>query len=98
MKFVFDKADIMISFKIVGQTGIVFLCSASSSESSSGSGQSTATATACTSISGNPVPAGTYTVEVSSGDSNAAGFTPWTAPPLLKTYYVGDTDYCKPSA
>merc|ERR1719234_1118335 len=43
------------------------------------------------------VPAGTYTIEVSSGDANAEGYTPWTTPPLLKTYLVNLKDQCTPA-
>ena len=47
-----------------------------------------------------PVPAGTYTVMVENifrGDDGTipAGFDRWTTLPLIKTYHVGDKNYCE---
>merc|ERR1719234_144440 len=39
-----------------------------------------------------PIPAGTYSLEVSSGNA------PWTTPPLLKTFSVGGWEDCIPAA
>merc|ERR1712055_1202877 len=93
LKFVFEKPKAgSISMKIVDQPGILWLCSDSSSSSGSATEKHE-----CVSII-NPVPAGTYTLEVSSGDANADDYTPWTTPPLLTTFYVGDIDYCTTAA
>ena len=96
LKFVFEKPKAgSISMKIVDQPLIGWSCSDSSASSSSGSATEKHE---CVSIVGNPVPAGTYTVEVSSGDANADDYTPWTTPPLLTTFFVGDIDYCTTAA
>merc|ERR1712032_1622926 len=95
LKFVFEKPKAgPISMKIVDGPLIGWSCSDSSASSSSGSATEKHE---CVSII-NPVPAGTYTLEVSSGDANADGYTPWTTPPLLTTFYVGDIDYCTTAA
>ena len=96
---VFDKPKAgIIRLKVVDGPLILFGgCSDSSSN--------TAT-TECygVGIREEPIPAGTYTLEVSSGDANAEGYTPWTTPPLLKTYIVYSldkdtaTDYCTPAS
>merc|ERR1712192_392798 len=44
-----------------------------------------------------PIPAGTYPLEVSSGNANAEGYTPWTTPPLLETYMVDGKLHCTPA-
>merc|ERR1712032_1110986 len=98
LKFVFEKPKAgSISMKIVDQPGIIWLCLDSSSDSSSSSSSSSSSGSAtgehqCVSL--NSVPAGTYIVEVSSGVATAKDFTPWTTPPLLTTFYVGEIDYC----
>ena len=50
----------------------------------------------------NPVPAGTYTVEVQYMFREEDGTIPqmfedgkWTSPPLIKTYHVDDKNYCE---
>merc|ERR1712032_1149779 len=98
LKFVFEKPKAgSISMKIVDQPGIIWLCSDSSSSSSSSSSSGSATGEhQCVSL--NSVPAGTYIVEVSSGVATAKDFTPWTTPPLLTTFYVGEIDYCTTTA
>merc|ERR1712032_316011 len=94
LKFVFEKPKAgSISMKIMDQPTIIWSCSSSSSGSSSGSATEKHE---CVSL--NSVPAGTYTVEVSSGDAADKDYTPWTTPPLLTTFYVGDIDYCTPAA
>ena len=82
-KFVFDKAYMMINFKIVdgGSVPITqsFFCSTMPSESE----------TWC--ISDNSIPAGTYTIEVKSPSDDK-----WTdGTPELLTYYVDNKDYCE---
>ena len=90
---------IVLRMKIVDQPGIIWSCSDSSSSSSSSSGSSSGSATEKHEyVSLNSVPAGTYTVEMSSGDAAAKDYTPWTTPPLLTTFYVGEIDYCTPAA
>merc|ERR1712032_1692031 len=102
LKFVFEKPKAgSISMKIVDQPGIIWLCLDSSSDSSSSSSSSSSSGSAtgehqCVSL--NSVPAGTYIVEVSSGVATAKDFTPWTTPPLLTTFYVGEIDYCTTAA
>ena len=102
LKFVFEKPKAgSISMKIVDQPTIIWSCSdsSSSSSSSSSSGSSSGSATEKHEyVSLNSVPAGTYIVEVSSGEATAKDFTPWTTPPLLTTFYIGDTDHCTPAA
>merc|ERR1712032_915856 len=94
LKFVFEKPKAgSISMKIVDQPGIIWLCLDSSSGSSSGSATGEHQ---CVSL--NSVPAGTYIVEVSSGVATAKDFTPWTTPPLLTSFYVGEIDYCTTTA
>merc|ERR1712032_1377303 len=67
LKFVFEKPKAgSISMKIMDQPTIVWSCSDSSSSSSSSSSSATEKHE-CVSL--NSVPAGTYTVEVSSGDA-----------------------------
>jgi len=96
LKFVFEKPKAgLIAMKIVDPAGpsiaplygnIQFWeCSTTGSE------------TECESLI-NPVPAGTYTIEVSSGEEGDEGYTPWTTPPLLKTFYVGGWEDCTPAA
>ena len=80
-KFVFDKAYMTINFEIVdgGSVPITqsFFCGTMPSE------------TWCT--SDNPIPAGTYTIEVRSPSDDK-----WTdGTPKLLTYYVDNKDYCE---
>jgi len=96
LKFVFEKPKAgLIFMRIVDPAGpliapyygqpIFWECSTTGSE------------TECESII-NPVPAGTYTIEVSSGAEGDEGYTPWTTPPLLKTFSVGGWEDCIPAA
>merc|ERR1711971_183643 len=96
LKFVFEKPKAgLIFMRIVDPAGpliapyygqpIFWECSTKGSE------------TECESII-NPVPAGTYTIEVSSGAEGDEGYTPWTTPPLLKTFSVGGWEDCIPAA
>merc|ERR1711971_230338 len=84
--------------KVVDHPEIVFACSDYDSTASTDSTDST-DSTECYGfiMPEDNVPAGTYTVEVSSGDANAEGYTPWTTPPLLKTYLVTLKDQCTPA-
>merc|ERR1712192_311800 len=94
-KFVFEKPKAgLIAMKIVDPAGPLIApyygstqfweCSTTGSE------------TECISLI-DPVPAGTYTIEVSSGAEGDEGYTPWTPPPLLKTFYVNGWEDCTPA-